>query len=135
MTALFDAGQPPETGKRRGRPTKPRALGDPHFDEWYAAYPVHKAPGDAEKAWQKAMREGADPATLIAAAKRYHDDPQVLRGYGKHPAKWLNAKCWLDEQGPTVVQQGNGYSLRPLTTDRACAEAQAVKAQLRGWQE
>jgi hypothetical protein len=80
------------------------------------------------------MREGADPLTLIAAAKRYHDDPRVLQGYGKHPATWLNAKCWLDEEGPASTQQGNGYGPRPSTTDRACAEAQAVKDQLRGWQ-
>jgi hypothetical protein len=46
------------------------------------------------------MREGADPAILTAAAKRYHDDPLVVRGFGKHPATWLNAKCWLDEPTP-----------------------------------
>ena len=46
------------------------------------------------------MREGADPQVLIAAAKRYRDDPIVLRGWGKHPATWLRAKCWLDEDTP-----------------------------------
>jgi len=83
------------------------------FAEWYATYPIHKAPGDAERAYAKAVREGADPLVLLAAARRYCDDPQVLDGYGKHPATWLNKKCWLDE--PTPTRGSNGY--RP-TGDR-----------------
>ena len=95
--ALFVADDNAAVSKaRRGRPVGLSAAG-PLFAEWYAAYPVHKARGDAEKAWAKAMREGADASVLIAAAKRYRDDPLVIRGYGKHPATWLNAKCWLDE--------------------------------------
>jgi hypothetical protein len=94
-TALAAAG-----GKRpRGRPTK--TGNDPLFGEWYAAYPLHKSPGDAEKAWERAVRDGANPQVLIAAAKSYAsqrrgEDPR----YTKHPASWLNKKCWLDEEGP-----------------------------------
>jgi hypothetical protein len=84
---------------KRGRPAG-QGVADPRFGEWYAAYPVHKARGDAETAYAKAVREGADPQALLEAAKRYRDDPQVHRGYGKHPATWLNKKCWLDEDTP-----------------------------------
>lgn len=42
---------------------------------------------------------------LLEAAKRYCDDPQVHRGYGKHPATWLNKKCWLDEDTPLPREQ------------------------------
>jgi hypothetical protein len=101
--ALFDAasnGHPPQAAKpKRGRPAGQKAS-DPRFAEWYAAYPVHKAPGDAEKAYAKVIREGADPLLLLEAAKRYCDEQQVLDGYGKHPATWLNKKCWLDEATP-----------------------------------
>ena len=41
---------------------------------------------------------------LIAAAARYHKDPQFLRGYGKHPARWLRAKSWMDENVPPPPQ-------------------------------
>jgi hypothetical protein len=107
-SALFgeDTPKPKRTRGRAPRPT----LG-PEFDEWYAAYPVHKARGDAEKAWVQVVREGADPQVLIAAAKRYRDDPQVTRGYGKFPAGWLRAKCWLDETTappPAAASQNGG---------------------------
>lgn len=82
---------------KRARRKPPAAGAD--FERWYAAYPVHKARGDAEKAWAQVLADGADPAALTAAAERYRTDPQVIRGYGKYPAGWLRAKCWLDEPG------------------------------------
>jgi hypothetical protein len=96
-----------EDKPKRGRRVKTTA--DPLFDEWYAAYPVHKSRGDAETAWPNAIRE-ADPQVLIAAAKRYSSDPQVLRGYGKYPATWLNKKCWLDEDAPAPDRQSQNGS-------------------------
>lgn len=112
--ALFAAGDDrtaPKPKAKRGRPAGQMAA-DPRFAEWYTAYPVHKAPGDAEKAWAKALREGADPQALITAAKRYRDDPLVLRGYGKHPATWLNAKCWLDEVTPPPAPPPSANGIR-----------------------
>jgi hypothetical protein len=99
---LFGAngnGTAPKPKRGRGRPAGQKAT-DPVFAEWYAVYPVHKSFADAEQAWAKVMRQGVDPRVLIAAAKRYRDDEQVLRGYGKYPATWLNKKCWLDEDMP-----------------------------------
>ena len=106
-SALFvadDNGTAPKPKAKRGRPAGQKAS-DPRFAEWYAAYPVHKSPGDAETAYAKAVRAGADPQVLLEAAKRYCDDPQVHRGYGKHPATWLNKKCWLDEDTPLPQEQ------------------------------
>ena len=70
------------------------------FDAWYSAYPLHKARGAAEAAYAKAVREGAHPQVLLDAAASYRDDEQVKRGFAKHPATWLNQKCWLDERSP-----------------------------------
>lgn len=78
----------------------------PRFAEWYAAYPIHKAPAAARKAFNKAVRKVDDISVLVEAAQRYHADPQVLRGYGKHPATWLNSECWLDE--PTPARSATG---------------------------
>ncbi len=72
------------------------------------------------------MREGADPSVLIAAAKRYRDDPQVIRGFGKHPATWLNAKCWLDEPTPepdAARPPGMVINRRQQETDEQFARA------------
>lgn len=111
LFAVGGDGTAPKPRAKRGRPAGSGAA-DPRFAEWYAAYPVHKARGDAETAYAKAIREGADPDALLAAAKRYCDDPQVIDGYGKHPATWLNKKCWLDEPAPPRRATGSGNGIR-----------------------
>lgn len=84
------------------------------FEEWYAAYPVHKSRGAAEKAYAKALVEVAKDRRvkdgemtaaelLLAAAKNYADDPNRNPQFTKHPATWLNQKCWLDERLPTAT--------------------------------
>jgi hypothetical protein len=82
-------------------PPNPQAgSGDPArvFDEWYKAYPRKVGRGQAEKAYATALKH-APPDLLLAAAVRYAElkagsDPR----YVKHPATWLNGKCWLDEE-------------------------------------
>jgi hypothetical protein len=74
------------------------------FAAFYDAYPRHVGKAAAEKAFAKAVRGGAGrpavpPSVILAGAKRYADeranqDPQ----YTKHPATWLNAGCWADEE-------------------------------------
>lgn len=92
---------------------------DPAFAEWYAAYPVHKARGAAVKAYAKALdKPGVTPEVLLDAAKRYRDEPQVKRGYGKHPATWLNNDCWLDEPTPLAAKAAS-----TIGTDRGGATA------------
>jgi len=127
QNSLFpdDETSPADTGGKRPRGRPPKSGGDPLFAEWYAAYPVHKARGDAEAAWAKRMQEGVDPQELIAAAQRYRNDPQVARGYAKHPATWLNKKCWLDEDTsppqtdpPAAKQYPRGGAADPLTDQK-----------------
>jgi DNA-binding Lrp family transcriptional regulator len=81
------------------RPASTRANGEhPRFAEWYAAYPLHKAPGAAAKAFNKAVKQVDDIEILFSAVKRYREtDPNVARGYIAYPATWLNQKRWLDE--------------------------------------
>lgn len=102
---------------RASRGQRRSGSADPLFDAWYAAYPVHKSRGAAEKAWTTAMREGADPQALLTAAAAYRTDPQVLRGYGKHPATWLNGKCWLDEATPAA--RSDSYAPYQNPTDQS----------------
>lgn len=91
-------------------PAKPDPLA--RFAEFYRAYPRHVAPGAAEKAWKKAISAGADPQLLIDCAALYAmerkmQDPK----YTKHPATWLNQRCWEDEPDPeyTPPAGAHGY--------------------------
>ena len=74
------------------------------FEDWYQHYPKKVARGQAEKAFAKARRAGESLEVLIDGAKRY---ARQVAGkehkYIKHPATWLNGKCWLDEDEPATV--------------------------------
>jgi hypothetical protein len=72
---------------------------------------VHKARGDAEKAWQQTSDIRPDMDTLMAATERYSQDQRVIQGFGKYPAGWLRSKCWLDE--PTQQQNGSANGSGP----------------------
>jgi hypothetical protein len=107
-TLFGDGVAPPPKRPRRQRKSRPES--HPRFDEWYAAYPLHQDRGDAEKAYAEVVAKGADPDDLLAGAIRYQDDPKVKNGYTKGPARWLRAKCWLDEPAPPRGQSSaNGH--------------------------
>lgn len=112
----FPMSSSPSEKKTGGAGGKRRTRTDEHpaFAEWYAAYPVHKARGAAARAYAKAAKK-TTPAVLLVAARSYRDDPQVARGYGKHPATWLNSECWLDEAAPlrATGTDGTAYGHGP----------------------
>jgi hypothetical protein len=100
----------------------------PDFDEWYAVYPKHKAKGEAERAYSRARSKGATAEVLIAGARRYAveragQDPK----YTKHPATWLNAKCWLDPPEGTTVPVAKSPGPSPTNLSIAERMAAAVK--------
>lgn len=72
------------------------------FDHFWSAYPRKVAKGQALKAWEKLNGQRPPlPVILgaIAAMKAGHDwsrDP--MGSFVKHPATWLNALGWEDEQ-------------------------------------
>ena len=97
-------------GKERNKRTSSTATrstdDDPDFAAFWEAYPRKVGKGDARKAWLKVIKSGADPATVIAGAERYRDDPARQRKdieYTKHPGPWLNAERWTDQPAAQVV--------------------------------
>lgn len=77
-----------------------------HFTEFWNHYPRKAGKKAAERAFAKAVKEGASPADLIAGAMRYAaeregQDPR----FTKHPATWLNGGCWEDEPTPGGMQK------------------------------
>lgn len=91
-----NADEPETLAPKRRRRSRLADLSD-DFGKFYAAFPKHVAPKDAEKAYAQAIREGADHADLLAAAKRYAaQSVGVAEKYIKAPAGWIRAGRWLD---------------------------------------
>lgn len=93
--AMPTRSQKPDTRKKE--PPNPPEGGEVDFEIWYTAYPRHIAPGAAEKAYRKA-RKIADAETLLVGIEVYRRTKPDYADW-KHPATWLNGKCWLDESG------------------------------------
>lgn len=67
------------------------------FEQWYAAYPLRKSRQAAFTAYRRARKAGETREALLTGAERYRDDPRRNPDFTKHPATWLNQRCWLDE--------------------------------------
>jgi hypothetical protein len=88
------------------------------FSEFWQQYPhrngAKKGKAVAVKAWAKALRSGATADSIIAGAMRYATDKQVIEGYAKDPATWLNQQGWQDDieqsstSKPREGRSGNG---------------------------
>ena len=84
------------------------------FAVWYAEYPRHKARGAAARAYRAALKL-TTAETLLAAVRRYkaecagRDLDKV-----KHPATWLNGRCWEDEAD--LVSKAAGANVTQLVT-------------------
>jgi hypothetical protein len=95
---------PPVRVHQTPRARKALAVSAPDgFEAFWRAYPRRVGKGHALKAYTRALREGASPDAILAAvsAQRFPMDPQFI----KHPATWLNAKCWLDEISETADER------------------------------
>lgn len=89
-----------------------RAARDEQFKKFYAAYPKKKDPRKARDAYDAAIKRGATPEQLLAAAERYAAERKGENPrFTKHPTSWLNADAYLDE--PDEVQQASGDGHTP----------------------
>lgn len=71
------------------------------FAAFWAAYPKRVGKKDAERKFNKAVKDGTNPADIIAGAKRYAEFRSGQdQKYTKHPGTWLNQGCWSDEITP-----------------------------------
>lgn len=67
------------------------------FSDFWDAYPRKQAKQDALKAWTQALKRGASPSVVIAAACRLRDDPSRDPAYTPYPASWLRKGQYDDE--------------------------------------
>lgn len=106
---------------------------DPDFEAFMKAYPRRVAKAAAFSVWKIAVRS-VEPQRIIAAAR---DFSRVCAGieprWIPHPATWLNAARWDDEQQrpPDVGETDPAYTIgTPEYAARQLAEEDAAIAAL-----
>lgn len=78
----------------------------PTFGDFYMAYPRKVGKEAARKAFEKAAKT-ADPALIVAAARRFSADPNLPeKQFIPHPATWLGRGSWDDEELPQRAASG-----------------------------
>jgi hypothetical protein len=98
---------PEPRGKRAG-------ASDPHFEDFWAAYPRKVGKGAAGRAWAKAMRvTTAEAVGAALRAAKWPDDPQYI----PHPATWLNQGRWDDEETPLTIKERPEETLARLQAE------------------
>lgn len=84
------------------------------FRQWYAVYPKHVDPKDAEQKFTRVLKKGeATFEELIVGAQRYADECAMNRTekkFIKAPAVFLNKGSWKNEPGANGA--GSGLSRR-----------------------
>lgn len=74
---------------------------DEAFNEFYKdTYPRRMEPLKARRAFEKAVKNGADPREIIEGARRFAAATAAKgKTYIPYPASWLNAGGWMNEAG------------------------------------
>ncbi len=115
---------------RGNSPSRGKSETPPGFDEFWAAYPVRRARGDAERAYAKALDAGATQQDLLLGAMRYaaerdrEPDPATRAKFTAHAATWLNRGSWADEPTPAPSNgfpNGGGHHAQAGPTHRPSA--------------
>lgn len=101
-----------------GKPTRPAA--DSHFEEFWKAYPHRGEASDPKKPatekFERAVKRGADPAVIIAGAKRF---AEIERRAGRagtekcaQAVTWLNQERWQDYPAAAADQSSAVFVAR-----------------------
>lgn len=102
---MFEMTPPPAP-----KPKKRGGDDDPDFTAFWSAYPRKVDKGHGRTAWVKALKTGADPAAIIAAAQGFaelHARERTETKFIAMPATWLNGERWADERAaPTNGRSG-----------------------------
>ena len=67
-----------------------------YFDSFWELYPLKKAKGAAEKAWEK-IPEDLKPEILKKLQEQIQAGMLKRDTFTKHPSTWINQECWSDE--------------------------------------
>lgn len=88
----------------------------PAFDEFWHLYPRKAGKSEAAKAWGKAIKDGVDSASLLAALKAhadYYRAAETEQQFIPHASTWLNQKRYEDDPPPLPRRQSAGPATAP----------------------
>jgi predicted phage replisome organizer len=96
-----------ELEENKNKNKKKLILRESDFETFYQSYPVKKSKQAAVNSWKKLQKSGDLPEIeiILAAVKNQAAERIRKKQAGqfcpewKHPATWLNQKCWEDETG------------------------------------
>ena len=110
----------PEPEPERKRETKVSLVPKPkaeRFEDFWDQYPhrngAKKGKATAKASYDRQIAAGASEQEIISGAMRYAEDRQVIEGYAKHPATWLNQKGWEDDIEPVSKIRSVGSGRQP----------------------
>lgn len=92
------------------------------FDEFWSHWPRKIAKTTARKAWQAAIKSGADAQRVINGAKAFAafcEQARTEPRFIPHAATWLRAERWLDEPQPLARAAGDWQPYRNPTDPNA----------------
>ena len=115
-------------------PPTPRADVGDLFARFWAAYPLKRSKGTAERAFAKLKpNEPLLAEILVGLERAMTSDPRFIGGeYIPHPATWLNAKGWQDEAAPNIPKPATSAAYgRPQGTRGKSVEQQNREAAIR----
>lgn len=85
--------------KTKKRSTTTAALDEAFNEFYYHAYPRKMEPLKARRAFEKAVKSGADPREIIEGARRFAAATAAKEvTYIPYPASWLNAGGWMSAE-------------------------------------
>ena len=97
----MDHEKPPIIPLKTRKPFRSRKQQD-RFDQFWQRYPKKKSKGQAEKAWAKINPDEQLHNAIMQGLERAKTSGDWQKNNGEfilHPATWLNAKGWEDEEG------------------------------------
>ncbi|MEY9837408.1 hypothetical protein [Streptacidiphilus sp. EB103A] len=97
----------PNTSISPAPPAAPAPTDGDLFADFWTAYPKKVGKGNARKAWTAALKRGAEPAAIVAAAES-HASAWQSAGTDKqwipYPSTWLNGERYDDADLPSSFQ-------------------------------
>lgn len=89
----------PAPVKKKTKKSSTPALDEAFNEFYYHAYPRKMEPLKARRAFEKAVKSGADPREIIEGARRFAAATAAKEvTYIPYPASWLNAGGWMSAE-------------------------------------
>lgn len=109
------------------------------FDDFWAAHPgARQNKKAAQEKFAKAVKSGAKPAEIVAAARAYANHCRQVNKPPRLPVTWLNQRGWEDDHQQTQAkaisaqQPAKGNTNGRLSADERTAIRKRVAARFAG---